>query len=372
MKSKLTSTFANLTDPRSIRNQDHDFNAIMGISLLAGLAGIDSFLGIADYCEINLEQLGLHFDLSNGAISHDTFRKVFSSLNSEEFQLSFTEFTKNLASAVSGVIAIDGKTIRNSKKDSLLHVVSAWCEENQLVLAQTKVHEKSNEITAIPKLLELLNLGGAIVTIDAMGCQRNICEEIKDRGGDYVIGLKANQKTLHQDVKKLFSDQKILENSSSWEESGKVHGRLEKRTTFSTSDILALKEKHKWFGLESVNMVISERTFTNHLKEKITSQERRFYISSLPENAQQICKIARQHWGIENKLHWRLDVIYNEDGACIRDETSAINMNTIRKWSLNILQKAKSKPEQSLKSLMRKNSMSLTHALKIVEKVFHA
>ena len=210
MKSKLASTFFNLTDPRSIRNQDHDFDAIMGISLLAGLAGIDSFLGIADYCEINLEQLRLHFDLSNGTISHDTFRKVFRTLNPEMFQTCFAEFTKNLANAVSGVIAIDGKTIRNSKKDSLLHMVSAWCEENQLILAQTKTHEKSNEITAIPKLLELLNLGGAIVTIDAMGCQRNICEQIKNRNADYVIGLKANQKTLYQDVKKLFSDQKVL------------------------------------------------------------------------------------------------------------------------------------------------------------------
>lgn len=166
--------------------------------------------------------------------------------------------------------------------------------------------------------------------------------------------------------------QEVLKNSSSWEESGKGHGRLEKRVTFSTSDISTLQEKHQWFGLKSVNMVISERTSTNHLKEKVTSQERRYYISSLPESAKQICQIARQHWGIENKLHWRLDVVYNEDGACIHDETSAINMSTIRKWSLNILQKAKSKPEQSLKSLMRKNAMSLTHALKIVERVFHA
>ena len=371
MKSKLASTFFNLTDPRSIRNQDHDFDAIMGISLLAGLAGIDSFLGIADYCEINLEQLRLHFDLSNGTISHDTFRKVFRTLNPEMFQTCFAEFTKNLANAVSGVIAIDGKTIRNSKKDSLLHMVSAWCEENQLILAQTKTHEKSNEITAIPKLLELLNLGGAIVTIDAMGCQRNICEQIKNRNADYVIGLKANQKTLYQDVKKLFSDQKVLKNSSFWEESGKGHGRLEKRITYSTSDISSLQEKHKWFGLKSVNMVISERTLKNHLGQRVTSEESRFYISSLPENAERICQIARQHWGIENKLHWRLDVVYNEDGACIHDETSAMNMGAIRKWSLNILQKAKSKPEQSLKSLMRKNAMSLTHTLKIVEKVFY-
>lgn len=205
-----------------------------------------------------------------------------------------------------------------------------------------------------------------------MGCQRNICEQIKNRNADYVIGLKANQKTLYQDVKKLFSDQKVLKNSSFWEESGKGHGRLEKRITYSTSDISSLQEKHKWFGLKSVNMVISERTLKNHLGQRVTSEESRFYISSLPENAERICQIARQHWGIENKLHWRLDVVYNEDGACIHDETSAMNMSTIRKWSLNILQKAKSKPEQSLKSLMRKNAMSLTHTLKIVEKVFYA
>jgi predicted transposase YbfD/YdcC len=372
MKSKLTSTFSTLTDPRSIRNRDHDFNAIVGIALLSGLAGIDSFLGIADYCEINFEQLSLHFDLHNGAISHDTFRKVFSTLNPEMFQTCFFEFTKNLADAVSGVIAIDGKTIRNSKKGFLLHMVSAWCEENQLVLAQVKTKEKSNEITVIPKLLELLNLGGAIVTIDAMGCQRSICEEIKNRDADYVIGLKANQKTLYEDVKKIFSDQKVLDSSSSFEENDKGHGRLEKRTVYSTSNISDLQKKHQWFGLQSINMVISKRTFTNHLRKRITTSEQRFYISSLPEDAKKICQITRQHWGIENKLHWRLDVVYNEDGACIHDDTSAMNMSTIRKWSLNILQKAKSKPEQSLKGLMRKNAMSLAHALKIVKKVFHA
>ncbi len=175
-KIKLSSALSELSDPRSTRNRDQDFSSIIVIGLLAGLAGIDSFAGIGDYCEINLEQLKLHFNLDNGAISHDTFRKVFSTLDSDAFQKCFMEFTENLASAVSGVIAIDGKTIRNSKRDSLLHIVSAWCEENQLVLGQIKVHKKSNEITAIPKLLELLNIGGAIVTIDAMGCQRNICE----------------------------------------------------------------------------------------------------------------------------------------------------------------------------------------------------
>ena len=164
----------------------------------------------------------------------------------------------------------------------------------------------------------------------------------------------------------------VLNNCLSYEEADKGHGRLEIRKVYSTSNITALQKKHQWFGLKSINMVISERTILNHLGKSSTTYEKRLYISSLPENAKRICQITRQHWGIENKLHWRLDVVYNEDGACIHDEVSAMNMSTIRKWSLNILQKAKLKPEQSIKGLMRKNAMSLTHSLNIIKRVFHA
>jgi predicted transposase YbfD/YdcC len=352
MKTALTY-FKTIQDPRSNRNQKHPIMTLIGTTLLASLAGIDSFSGFADFTESHFEELEKHFEFPHGPPSHDTYQRFWDEVNPEEFYVSFEAFTQALVTAVGTYINVDGKTIRNSGRDKALHVVSAWCQANQLVLAQEKVDSKSNEITAIPKLLKLLDVRNRIITIDAMGAQREICKQIVEQKGDYVISLKGNQGRLHGDVMRYFNDEKILGKSLFSEENDKGHGRIEQRIAYSFEEIKWLQKEHKWPGLKSL-------------------EEKRFYISSLAADARQLNQAARLHWGIENQLHWRLDVTFNEDGACIRNDNAAENIDILRKWALNVLQKAKTKPDQSIKSLMRKNAMSFKHLSIIVNKIFHA
>ncbi len=265
----------------------------------------------------------------------------------------------------SKIICVDGKTIRNSGQDSPLYMVSAWCQKNQLVIAQEKVHKKSNEITAIPKLLDLLDLESKVVTIDAMGAQRAICDQIIKKDGDYVIFLKGNQGRLHEDVIVFFHKQESCEFTS--EQTNKGHGRIEMRIASTSNKIEQIQKNHNLPGLRSIGMVKSK--IIRNGKE---TSERRFYISSLPLNGDQLNEIAREHWGIENKLHWRLDVVFNEDKACIRNDNAAENISTLRKWALNIAGKAKEKPSQSIKSVMRKNAMSFKYLIFCLSKIFHA
>ena len=235
-----------------------------------------------------------------------------------------------------------------------------------MVFAQEKVDEKSNEVTAIPKLLELLDLSNKVITIDAIGAQRDICQKIIDQEGDYVVSLKGNQGTLFEDVKTYFeleNDDFFLMNTTY----DKGHGRLEERVAYVSHDVQWLNEKHGWPGLQAIAKVTSKV-----LKKGKESTETRYYIASHDFSAERLNAIARSHWGIENQLHWVLDVVFNEDKACIRNDNASENMNTLRKWSLSILQKAKTKPEQSIKSIMRKNAMSPKHLMSVVKKIFHA
>ncbi len=359
--------FENIHDPRSHRNQKHPIMTLIGTTLLASLAGIDSFSGFADFTESHFEELEKHFEFPHGSPSHDTYQRFWDAVNPHEFYHAFETFTQALVSAISHYINLDGKTIRNSGSCRALHIVSAWCQANQLVLAQEKIDSKSNEITALPKLIRLLDLKNRIVTIDAMGAQREICEQIIKQEGDYVISLKGNQGTLHDDVMTYFKDEKTLKKSLVSEENDKGHGRIEQRIAYSFDDIVWLQNEHGWPGLKSIGRV---KTVVNK-GDKIV-EEQRFYISSLPADARQLNEAARLHWGIENQLHWRLDVVFNEDGACIRNDNAAENIDILRKWALNVLQKAKKKPDQSIKSLMRKNAMSFKHLSGIVNKIFHA
>jgi predicted transposase YbfD/YdcC len=356
LKEQLASIFSGVDDPRSLRNQKHPFLSLIGISLLGALAGFDSFSGLADFAEAHHDSLKSIFDLPYGSPSHDTFQRFFDGIDPQQFTDHFILFTENLAQAISEIISVDGKTIRNSTENPL-HIVSAWCEANQLVLGQVKIPEKSNEITAIPLLLKLLDLSGKIITIDAIGCQREISQQIIDQGGDYVLGLKGNQKTLFEDVVDYF---KTTLSGATWSELDKGHGRFEERICHVIDDIHWLQEQHQWPGLRSVARVISKRTIKD--KESI---EERYYISSLPADAEKICKTARAHWGIENRLHWRLDVVFNEDKCCIRNDNAAENMGIMRKWALNILNAAKGK--SSIKSLQRKASMSFNFMLSLLK-----
>jgi predicted transposase YbfD/YdcC len=267
----------------------------------------------------------------------------------------------------SKIISLDGKTIRNSDSKNPLHIVSAWCSSNQLTLAQYKVGSKSNEIIAIPEVLKLLDLENKIITIDAIGCQRNICEQIVEANGDYLIAVKGNQKTLFEDVKEYFTDKESLANYDSWSEYDKGSGRIEERHCFAIDNIEWLQKQHQWPGLKSIAMIRSKR-----IKKDKTTEDVRYYISSLVANAEISCKTARTHWGIENSLHWRLDVVFNEDKCCITNDNAAENMDIVRKWALNILQKVKDKPDQSIKGLQRKSAISFKHLSKIVKKIFHA
>ena len=359
--------FKNIQDPRSNRNQKHPVMTLIGTTLLASLAGIDSFSGFADFTESHFEELEKFFEFPHGSPSHDTYQRFWDGVNPQEFYFSFETFTQALATAIGTYINLDGKTIRNSGNEKALHIVSAWCQANQLVLAQEKVDSKSNEITAIPKLMRLLDLRNRVVTIDAMGAQRDICKQIIEQEGDYVISLKGNQGTLHNDVIAYFKNEKTLEKSLVSEENDKGHGRIEQRIAYSFEDIDWLQKEHEWPGLKSIGMVK-----TTVIKGDKLLQEERFYISSLPADARKLNEAARLHWGIENQLHWRLDVTFNEDGACIRNDNAAENVDILQKWALNVLQKAKQKPNQSIKSLMRKNAMSFKHLAGVVNKIFHA
>lgn len=359
--------FEEIDDPRSIRNQKHPLMTLIGTTLLASLGGIDSFSGFADFTEAHFDKLQEYFDFPNGSPSHDTYQRLWDAINPSQFYDSFQLFTASLAKVTSTFINLDGKTIRHSGDEKALHIVSAWCNANQLTLAQEKTDSKSNEITALPKLIKLLDLHGSIVTIDAMGAQRKICDQIVSQGGDYVISLKGNQGTLHQDVVEYFKDPTVLAESLYSEENDKGHGRIEQRVAYSFDNIKFLQEKHAWPGLKSIALI-------NSVVEKKGRiyKEQRFYISSLDANAKLLNQAARAHWGIENQLHWRLDVVFNEDGACIRNDNAAENIDILRKWGLNVLQKCKEKPTQSIKSLMRKNAMSFKYLIENVKKIFHA
>jgi predicted transposase YbfD/YdcC len=365
MQSIFSNHFSKVTDPRSIRNQKHSLISLIATSFLASLAGIDSFLGIEDFVEMHFEELSQWLDLSGGVPSHDTYRRLWSEISPTQFYDCFMEFVNFLNPSSSEIISIDGKTIRNSGREHPLHIVSAWCHNNQMVFAQEKVREKSNEITAIPDVLKKLSLENKIITIDAMGAQRPICQQILDGDGDYVIALKGNQKTLYENVQLFLEDEQNHEFKN--ENNDKGHGRIVQRLAVVSRDISRLQEIHNWPGLQTVGKIT-----TTVLKKGVETTETRYYISSLLLDAEKLNEIARKHWGIENQLHWRLDVVFNEDKSCIRNDNAAENMDILRKWSLAALGKIRKKPEQSTKSLMRKNAMSYSHLIDSVNKILRA
>jgi predicted transposase YbfD/YdcC len=364
---ELKSAYAGLEDPRIDRNKKHSLISIIFIVLCSALAGIDDWVGMEDYCEANIDFFSKHFDLSGGVPSHDTIGRVMSRIDISSFRECFVTFTKLLVEHMDGVVAIDGKTARGSSdlQDSkkALHVVSAWSSANNLVLGQIAADEKSNEITAIPKLLEMLDLRGQVVTIDAMGCQRDIAEQILAKGGDYILALKGNQGNLHKDIKFLFDSFE----ASNWkdfignsvETHDKGHGRIETRRVWATEDLGALLEDHKWPGLRSVIMVESRRETKNN-----RSLEKRLYLTSLKADAEKIGRSIRSHWDVENKLHWVLDVTFNEDNSQISKDNAPENMNLVRKWALNLINKTRGKLSvRRMQNRMKMTGYKLTEIL---------
>ncbi|MDR0828973.1 MAG: ISAs1 family transposase [Prevotellaceae bacterium] len=334
--TKLHSIFGKIYDPRVKGRSQHLLIDIIILSVVAVLCGAESWEAIALYGRTNLPFLRQFLKLPNGIPSHDTIQRVFSIINLRQFEKIFIEWADNLRDSEMSktVIAIDGKTVRGSKDTfhckSPIHLVHAWCVENDICLGQLKTAAKSNEITAIPELLDLLEIKGNIITIDAMGTQTAIAQKIIKNGGDYILSVKDNQKGLREEVETTCKRFKPVQDYTDIE---KGHGRIETRRceVFENGDIVDFDKR--WEGLKSVIKI----TATREIGEKKTTEER-FYISSL-DTQQPFNQHIRNHWSVENKLHWTLDVVFREDLQRKRDKQSAENFAVIRKIVLNILKK---------------------------------
>ncbi|EKE09256.1 MAG: Transposase, is4 family [uncultured bacterium] len=349
-ETAFLDTFGALEDPRSTRNQLYSVNEILLLTLCAVLCGAEGWQDIEDFGKAKLPFLRQYFEYAQGVPSDDTIRRFYRSLNPSEFERLFREWVECLAKTTgTKVIAIDGKCSRRSYdgEGNMLHMISAFSTEARIVLGQEKVSDKSNEITAIPKMLDWLDVKGHIITIDAMGCQHAIATQILKREGDYIFSLKGNQETLARDVQLYFEDP-LLTKPTSFVDYDKGHGRIETRECWVVTDVKWLHDSHpKWSTIKSLIKIES----TRELKGKI-SKETRYYMSSLTLPPEKILKAIRWHWGIENSLHWILDMSFNEDYSRIRKENAPHIMAIFRHVALNLLQAAK-KERQSIKGLRK-------------------
>jgi predicted transposase YbfD/YdcC len=347
-KKTIADYFADVEDPRIERTKRHQLIDVITIAICAVICGADSWVAIETYGKTKQQWLQRFLDLSNGIPSHDTFARIFSLLDPQSFQECFVSWIKSVALLTDGeVIAIDGKCLKNSydKKfgNRAINMVSAWATSNKLVLGQRKVDKKSNEITAIPELIKVLDIAGCIVTIDAIGCQKEIVNLISQKDGDYIIALKKNQKNLYESVELLFKEAISKRNegfsASHYSTRELGHGREEIRNYLMLSDISnRIDPDNKWNKLSSIGMVESVRSENGK-----TTVETRYYISSLNLDAKKFGDSVRSHWGIENSLHWILDVALNEDNCRIRKDNAPQNFAVLRHIAVNLLSKEKSK-----------------------------
>jgi len=351
--------FAELKDPRIDRHKLYPLDEILFATLCGVICGAEGWEDLELFCKSKIDFLKKYLPFEKGIPSHDTFSRVYSLLNPKQFKEGFMKWVCSLQEEIPELVALDGKKIRRSfdkaKNKKALHMVSAFATESNIVLGQEKVDCKSNEITAIPKLLELLDLKGSLVTIDAMGCQKKIAEKIMDQDANYILALKGNQGGLHDEVKTFFAEE-IKNNFKDvkcdfYEDFDKAHGRIEIRRCWSSEDINWITNRKEWSGLKSISMIESIRIIGDQ-----KTIETRFYISSIPANAKKTSWAIRSHWRIENSLHWILDVTFNEDNSRIRRKNAPENMAIVRHIALNLLQKFKETTEKriSIKALRKK------------------
>jgi predicted transposase YbfD/YdcC len=330
-----------LEDPRSGNAGLHDFHELLVIAMCTVLCGGQGAVDMALFAKAKEPFLRSFLELNHGVPSHDTFSRLFRNLDPDQFRVSFQQFMAQFSAQSQGVVAIDGKVLRRSfdraSGKSALHMVSAWGCEQRLVLAQIATDAKSNEITAVPKLLEMLTLKGAIVTADALNCQRAIAGQIVEQEGDYALALKGNQGTLYDDVRLLLDDPESKASTAAPVVEGD-HGRVETRTATVSTEIGWLQKEHQWPGLAAIGKVERIR----ETPEK-TSTETAYYLLSTALSPERFNEVVRQHWGVENRLHWRLDVVMNEDQDRTRLGNGPHNLAVLRHMALYAMQKEGSK-----------------------------
>jgi len=338
------SYFKDLPDLRQRGKVMYPLAEVLLLCLLAVLAGAETVTDIARFGEKKLDLLRRLRPFAAGTPAHDHLGDILATLDAEAFQRCFVAWVAAMIGAPEGVVAIDGKTVRRSKgaaKDAI-HMVSAFAARQRLVLGQVKVDDKANEIVAIPKLLDMLAIEGAVVTLDAMGCQRAIAQKIVDKKADYILALKGNQGALRQDVELFVAEQKATDFKDTTVSRAETvdgdHGRIETRAITVIHDIDWLQEQHAWPGLKSVIMVESTRETSGK-----TERETRFYITSLVLLANQIASLVRDHWAVENSLHWVLDMVFRDDECRLRTDHAPANFTTLKHMALNLIRRAKTK-----------------------------
>jgi len=360
-ENNFLSYFSEMKDPRIERTKRHLFDDIVFIAIASVLSGGDSWNDMEEYGGIKKEWLSSFLELPNGIPSHDTFNRFFSALDAEVFEACFLSWVKSIHQRTHGeVVSIDGKTMRGSRNQgckTATHIVSAWADKNELILGQIKVEEKSNEITAIPKLLDALLLEGCVITIDAMGCQKNIAKKIVAKKADYILSVKENQKDLYEDIQDSF---KILPTSDYSQDLDYGHGRIETRKCTIITDLSLVENAAKWKGLVSIIKIDRERYFKATAKKE---NETSYYISTL-NDAVSIAYGVRKHWGIENKVHWILDVAFNEDMSRKRKGNAAQNYSNLNRIALNLLKKDDAKV--GIKSRRKMAGWSNDYLLKLI------
>ena len=344
----INEHFGQVKDPRINRTKDHKLHDIIGVAICAVICGAENWVDIELYGNSKIVWLQTFLELSNGIPSHDTFGRVFGMIDAQEFQKAFVEWVLAINDIIHGqIINIDGKCLRGSDDQPLgkraIYMVSAWASENEIVLGQRKVDEKSNEITAIPELLKMLAIADCIVTIDAIGTQTEIAKTIVDAQAGYALSVKENQGHLFEDISTLFAIDRNQNFKYAELDYAKTtnsgHGRIDVRECWSTSNpeyLQLIRNLENWAGLQSIAMVICTRI----IAEKKT-QHIRYYITTLPSNAERILHVVRRHWAIENELHWVLDVAMNEDHNRVRKNQAPENMAVLRHMAINLIKQEK-------------------------------